>query len=177
MDDDQDEMTEVLHETSNPTLTHPLGALRPRERTLEQERGRPATGTDALALDTCLTRLRSRYVGRLAFLASGRPLIVPVNYLVDGEDIIIRTDPGSKLRAAARRQEVAFEVDQSDALYQDGWSVVVQGRAEEVVRADEIERLRSLTLVPWARGDRSHWIRIRPDVISGRRLSRPFPIY
>jgi hypothetical protein len=37
----------------------------------------------------------------------------PVNFCLDGDDIVIRTAAGSKLAAATRRAVVAFEVDDS----------------------------------------------------------------
>jgi nitroimidazol reductase NimA-like FMN-containing flavoprotein (pyridoxamine 5'-phosphate oxidase superfamily) len=38
------------------------------------------------------------------------PSVVPVNYLLDNDRIVIRTDAGSKLAAALRGASVAFEV-------------------------------------------------------------------
>jgi len=38
------------------------------------------------------------------------PSVVPVNYLLDNDRIVIRTDAGSKLAAALRGAPVAFEV-------------------------------------------------------------------
>ncbi|MBA3288089.1 MAG: pyridoxamine 5'-phosphate oxidase family protein, partial [Acidimicrobiia bacterium] len=42
---------------------------------------------------------RSMSVGRLATYASGRPHIVPVNFVVDGRTIVFRTAEGAKLSA------------------------------------------------------------------------------
>ena len=42
----------------------------------------------------CLELLRADEIGRLAVVADGGPLILPVNYRVDGESIVFRTDPG-----------------------------------------------------------------------------------
>jgi len=96
-----------------------------------------------------------------------------VNFALDDGDIIIRTDYGSKLSAATRGAVVAFEADSLDADQHAGWSVTAIGRSEEVTDPDEIRRLEQLGLHSWAPGDRKHFIRISPGILSGRRLSAP----
>ncbi|MBA3288174.1 MAG: pyridoxamine 5'-phosphate oxidase family protein, partial [Acidimicrobiia bacterium] len=49
--------------------------------------------------ESCWELLRSMSVGRLATYASGRPHIVPVNFVVDGRTIVFRTAEGAKLSA------------------------------------------------------------------------------
>ena len=47
-----------------------------------------------IALDRaeCLERLGyGSYVGRIGFIHDGRPMVLPVNYLLEGETIIFRT--------------------------------------------------------------------------------------
>ena len=58
------------------------------------------SGMAVLGMDECLDRLRSSRVGRLAFVDRGEPMIVPVNHGMDGDSVIVRTAPGSKLVAA-----------------------------------------------------------------------------
>src|SRR3954453_2082133 len=87
----------------------------------------------ALSRDACLDLLGSRSVGRLAYVArAGVPDVVPVNYAMDGDPVLIRSGPGPKLQAAERRDVVAFEVDQIDADAHRGWSVVVHGTAHRL---------------------------------------------
>jgi nitroimidazol reductase NimA-like FMN-containing flavoprotein (pyridoxamine 5'-phosphate oxidase superfamily) len=120
--------------------------------------------------EECLRLLREEaYVGRLAFLVDGRPMVLPVNYLAEGETVVFSTVAGTKL-AAVRDTPVAFEIDESRALYHAGWSVVVRGVAHEVTDRDELERLRRGPLRSWAEGTREHWVRISVDEISGRRI-------
>jgi hypothetical protein len=40
-----------------------------------------------------------------------------------------------------------------------------------VTAPEELRRLRSLPLLPWAAGDKEHFVSIKADLISGRRLS------
>jgi len=123
----------------------------------------------ALSRVACLDLLRTRSVGRLAYVArAGVPDVVPVNYVVDGEDVLIRSGPGPKLQAAERGDLVAFEVDDIDEATQRGWSVVVHGKARRLSPAD-VQHLQ-VQAQPWAVGPRSHVIRVRPRRITGRRL-------
>lgn len=119
----------------------------------------------------CMDRLRhAAMVGRLAFLADGRPMILPVNYLVDGDAIVFVTEPGTKLSAVAGGAPVAFEIDASRPLYRSGWSVVVTGSAQEITGDEELRRLRSGPLKPWAVNPSARWVRISIDQVSGREL-------
>ncbi|MGQ0432535.1 MAG: pyridoxamine 5'-phosphate oxidase family protein, partial [Microthrixaceae bacterium] len=53
------------------------------------------TGLEVLAQDECLRLLHKQGVGRVAVVAGGRPMIFPVNYVVDGRTIVFRTDEGT----------------------------------------------------------------------------------
>jgi nitroimidazol reductase NimA-like FMN-containing flavoprotein (pyridoxamine 5'-phosphate oxidase superfamily) len=131
------------------------------------------TGLEVLAQDECLRLLRKQGVGRVAVVAGGRPMIFPVNYAVDGRAIVFRTDEGSKLDGVTSGINVAFEIDGIDRMYHTGWSVLVSGVGQHVVGATEVARLAELPLLPWAAGEKSHWVRIRPDAITGRRIMTP----
>ncbi|HZR12727.1 MAG TPA: pyridoxamine 5'-phosphate oxidase family protein [Acidimicrobiia bacterium] len=121
--------------------------------------------------DECLRLLREEsYVGRLAFVVDGRPLVLPVNYVADGSSVVFVTPSGTKLSALRDGAAVAFEIDQSRALYHTGWSVLVQGLAHEVTDEDEIARLQRGPLRSWAEPKAGHWVRITIDEISGRRV-------
>ena len=84
---------------------------------------------DVLNRDRCLELLRQDEIGRLAVLADGGPLILPVNYRMDGETIVFRTDPGLKLDQGVR-SHACFEIDQFDRGNRSGWSVIAAGRLE-----------------------------------------------
>ena len=47
--------------------------------------------------DQCLRLLAEDEIGRLAVIAGNTPAIFPVNYALDGDTIVFRTDPGTKL--------------------------------------------------------------------------------
>jgi nitroimidazol reductase NimA-like FMN-containing flavoprotein (pyridoxamine 5'-phosphate oxidase superfamily) len=124
-----------------------------------------------LTVAECHTLLRRGHLGRLAFVENGMPVILPVNYVVDGGSVVFRTDAGSKLDAAARGAPVAFEVDGIDETNRTGWSVLVRGRAEQVTGETELARLRQLPLVPWAPGARPYYVRISAHEVTGRRIT------
>ena len=126
-------------------------------------------GLEALPLEVCLRLLESVPVGRVSFCTDGEVVTLPVNHVMDGQDIVFRTDQGSKLSAAERQDHVAFEADDYDLRTRTGWSVLVKGRAEVVHEDSEIQRLSHLGLYPWVTAvDRPFWIRIRPTSVTGR---------
>lgn len=127
---------------------------------------------EELRRDECLALLSRNHLGRLAVVVGGRPLVFPVNYCLDGDRVVFRTDTGTKLHGALGGP-VAFEIDGVDTLYHGGWSVLVVGDAEEIVEPAERERLSQLPLGLWAGGEKPHWIRIRPAAVTGRRLRTP----
>ena len=71
-------------------------------------------------------------VGRVAISTPTGPHIVPVNYAVVDEAIIVRTSPYSLLGTYGRDTMVAFEVDGFDHELERGWSVQARGRVEAV---------------------------------------------
>ncbi|SEG91250.1 Nitroimidazol reductase NimA, pyridoxamine 5'-phosphate oxidase superfamily [Thermomonospora echinospora] len=132
-------------------------------------------GLEILDPEECRTLLAKVPLGRIVFTHRALPAVQPVNFILDGGDVVIRTGEGSKLAAAARNAIVAFEADDFDADARTGWSVVVIGPARVVSDPEETARLRDLPLRPWAPGRREAFIRIRPALISGRRTPETLP--
>jgi hypothetical protein len=127
-------------------------------------------GLETLTFETCLRLLASVPVGRVGFVADGEVQILPVNHVVDGQDVVFRTAPGSKLSAAQGCGPITFEADEYDEHAHSGWSVVVTGRAEPVDSDAEIERLDDRGLRPWVSTvARPYVIRVRPSAVTGRR--------
>jgi len=127
-------------------------------------------GLEILPFDACLRLLASVPVGRIGFVENGEMVVLPVNHIVDGQDVIFRTTHGSKLSAAEGEYLVAFEVDHYEAQTHSGWSVLMTGRAEMVDAEADVERMSRHGPRPWVTAvQRAFWIRIRPTSISGRR--------
>ncbi|MGH3210462.1 MAG: pyridoxamine 5'-phosphate oxidase family protein [Trebonia sp.] len=129
-------------------------------------------GLEILHLGDCFGLLESVPVGRIGFLAGGEVAILPVHFVVDGQDVVFRTEAGSKLSAVEVGKYVVFEADSYDAATRTGWSVVVNGLAETLDSPDEAARFDALGLSAWG-GDGSGrlWVRIRPSSITGRRIA------
>jgi nitroimidazol reductase NimA-like FMN-containing flavoprotein (pyridoxamine 5'-phosphate oxidase superfamily) len=127
---------------------------------------------EVLSAHECRRLLATRQLGRIG-LAGGRfPLILPVNYAMDGDVIVVRTDSRSIL-AAADDTRVAFEVDDIDERTRSGWSVLAHAVAREITAADRDEllaRTQASGVEPWAPGERGHWIRLVPLHLTGRRV-------
>ncbi|MEO6627737.1 MAG: pyridoxamine 5'-phosphate oxidase family protein [Aquihabitans sp.] len=127
-------------------------------------------GLEVLSRDRCLELLDTSAVGRVVFTERALPVALPVNFALLDENVVFRTGTGSKLAAALADAVVAFEVDDIDSVLQTGWSVLVQGWAGLLTRPDDLARAFALPLHPWAPGDRWHFVRIRSEIVSGRRL-------
>jgi nitroimidazol reductase NimA-like FMN-containing flavoprotein (pyridoxamine 5'-phosphate oxidase superfamily) len=123
--------------------------------------------------DECFDLLKRHHFGRVAFVEEVElpPVIMPLNYVVDADTVVVRTDPDSRLGGALRDAPVTFEIDGIDQLQSTGWSVVVSGRAQEVVDPGDLHELNQTPLLPWAPGDRSQYVRITPASVTGRRIS------
>lgn len=118
----------------------------------------------------CLALIGRSGVGRLAFIGDEGPVIHPVNYLVEGETIVVRTSPYTLLARHAT-QQMAFEVDELEPALRLGWSVLVVGEAAPVDDPDEARALEeSGRLRPWASGQRRMFLRLMPTKITGRRI-------
>jgi nitroimidazol reductase NimA-like FMN-containing flavoprotein (pyridoxamine 5'-phosphate oxidase superfamily) len=124
-----------------------------------------------LSAEECRELLTAGLVGRVAVCTPVGPHIVPVNYAVVDDAVVIRTTPYSILGSHARGSIVAIEVDQFDYPRQRGWSVVARGRGEAVTAADELNHIRSVwDPHAWADGQRNLYLRVRWSELTGRRL-------
>ena len=129
------------------------------------------TTTHDLSREDCARLLRACVAGRVAIGTPTGPHIVPVNYAVNGESILIRTTAYSLLGTYGRGAQLCFEVDQFDYELERGWSVVVRGRAAFVSDQDELAELaRSWEPRPWAEGQRNLIVRIPWTEVTGRQL-------
>ena len=125
-------------------------------------------GLEVLDADECFRLLRGASIGRIGISSRALPVILPVNYRLDGGRILFRTSPGTKLDAATRNAVVAFEVDEVDPVYHSGWSVLVTGVAQDATEQLSVDRR---TATPrWAPAGDDRVVAISIDQISGRRL-------
>jgi nitroimidazol reductase NimA-like FMN-containing flavoprotein (pyridoxamine 5'-phosphate oxidase superfamily) len=129
---------------------------------------------EAIARQQCLDLLESNHLGRVAWQAADLPQILPVTYAMHQGSAYFRTAPDSILAELAQPTSVALEVDELDQQNRSGWSVVMHGRTSAVSEPDELADLwASDSIVPWATGNRTLFIRIHPERVSGRVVGRP----
>ncbi|HEU5002018.1 MAG TPA: pyridoxamine 5'-phosphate oxidase family protein [Actinomycetota bacterium] len=129
--------------------------------------------TEELDRQDCLKLLREHgFVARVGFVADGRPQIIPVNYVADPDEDVVRfcTAAGSMLGRLANGTQVALEVDESRPLYNAGWSVVVHGAICHVDDPAEVSRLSRGPLRSWAEPMSPVWIEIPVQDVTGRRI-------
>jgi|tagenome__1003787_1003787.scaffolds.fasta_scaffold20867840_3 nitroimidazol reductase NimA-like FMN-containing flavoprotein (pyridoxamine 5'-phosphate oxidase superfamily) len=120
----------------------------------------------------CLRLLRSARLGRVGMCTAAGPQVLPVNYTVVDGNILLRTDLYSAVAAGTEDATVAFEVDELDDRLDEGWSVLVVGRADHVEDRAEMQALFARAGTPWAPGSRPLVARIVPDQVTGRRFRR-----
>ena len=122
-------------------------------------------GLEVLPHDECIALLSTVNVGRIGLSLNALPVIFTVNYALDGDTVVFRTRPDSKLKAALAGQVVSFQADRLDDKGHFGWSVSITGQA--LVADEDRARLDELGLINWL--IMWHWIRVSPDVVTGRR--------
>lgn len=116
-----------------------------------------------LSGDECWDLLRTRPVGRVGWCGIEGVSVVPVNYAIDGDTVLLRTTPYSLMARDCAGREVAFEVDEINDERHEGWSVLVRGRCEREERPSDGQR-------PWATGSRLLGLRISVRSLTGRRI-------
>ena len=62
-----------------------------------------------------------------------------------------------------------FEADEHDVAV--GWSVIVRGTARIMRTDEEIDEAERAQLLPWTATLKQHFVRIRPERVTGRRFA------
>ncbi|AUM19520.1 pyridoxamine 5-phosphate oxidase [Rhodococcus ruber Chol-4] len=113
--------------------------------------------------------LGTERIGRLVVVSDGRPDVFPINFAVRDRKLYFRTAEGSKLVELTLNAEVAFEADHVE---QDrAWSVVLHGRARNLVRYNEIQEAEELGLQAWVPTPKYNFVEVTASEISGRRFA------
>ncbi|MFF4399565.1 pyridoxamine 5'-phosphate oxidase family protein [Streptomyces sp. NPDC001480] len=126
----------------------------------------------------CLRLLTNVPVGRIVHTRRALPAVLPVNFCLDDDGaVLLRTSAASELADAVDGTVVAFEADEVDAARRAGWSVVVTGRATVVTDPAEQRRLTRTGPRSWAPSPREVFIRIHPELVTGRELTGGRTLY
>jgi nitroimidazol reductase NimA-like FMN-containing flavoprotein (pyridoxamine 5'-phosphate oxidase superfamily) len=120
----------------------------------------------------CLRLLAKVPVGRVVYTRQALPAVLPVNFALDTDSsVLVRASAGADLVQAVDGVVVAFEADDFDAGSRSGWSVVVTGRATVVADPAEHERLLRTGPRSWMPIREDVFVRIEPEMITGRELA------
>jgi hypothetical protein len=84
---------------------------------------------EALSERECWELLATASVGRLALSVRALPLIVPVQYYLDGRRLAVCLGHHELPERALDETVVAFAADSIDPVTRSGWSVQVQGKS------------------------------------------------
>lgn len=104
--------------------------------------------------------------GRLVVTVAGEPDIFPVNYVVGGRKLFLRTAPGDKLAELTINSKVLFETD--GVLSDEAWSVVLRGTARVLDKSADIAAADALGLKSWVPTLKDFYVEITPTSVSGR---------
>lgn len=124
----------------------------------------------ALDAEESWKRLRTQDLGRLVTHVGEVVDIFPVNFVADGDGILLRTAPGSKLLELTVNSDVLFEVDGHTDT--DAWSVIVRGAATALESDADVQRADAAGLRPWIPTLKRVYVRITPASITGRAFRR-----
>lgn len=122
-----------------------------------------------LSAAECWEHLATFPVGRLIVVMDGQPDVFPVNFVIDGEGLVVQTDVGMKYFAAEQNSPAAFEVDRWDTV--TGITVIAHGRLRVLTDPAEAAHAASLDLRPWLDTDKSHYIKLDVAEITGRHFT------
>jgi nitroimidazol reductase NimA-like FMN-containing flavoprotein (pyridoxamine 5'-phosphate oxidase superfamily) len=128
-------------------------------------------GSEVLTRNECrrLLAVKAGGIGRVGLIKDEQVAIVPVNYAMVDDDVLIQVGSGDMLDAATKATLVAFEVDDVSASEGVAWSVLVQGLAT-LVPEDKTLEAGASRVAPLVPEPGHSLVRIRTGVLSGRRF-------
>jgi uncharacterized protein len=117
---------------------------------------------NAIPTATCWELLRDAWLGRVALSVDALPMILPVEYYLDGEELAVCLGQYRLNDRAVNNAVVGFAADAVDTVTRAGWTVQIQG----------VARVHRPVGVALACGQAAagQIVRIAPHAISGQRL-------
>ncbi|KQV14532.1 MULTISPECIES: pyridoxamine 5'-phosphate oxidase family protein [unclassified Kitasatospora] len=132
----------------------------------------PVPQLAALPEQEALALLGSVTAGSLLRPAKGLPAVRVLGHLLDDRRLIVRV---RVLQGRPGRHDyparLTYLTEQIDAETLTGWIVIATGPAEQITDPAEQARYR-VPMRAWPDDRNEHLLRMRPDLVSGHRLTR-----
>jgi hypothetical protein len=119
---------------------------------------------DGLSEQECWELLATASVGRLALSVRALPVIVPVQYYLDGRRLAVCLGHRALPERALNETVIAFAADSIDPMTRTGWLVLVQGRSV-IPRGLRID-----TDCGWPAETQAQVVEIEPGRVNGQRM-------
>lgn len=127
---------------------------------------------NSLQREQWIELMRTLSVGRLIFTEHALPAVQLVDFRWWRGDVVIRMTDASALSVVSRNHVVAFEADAFDADLGRGWSVTVVGHCTVITEVPDLIELCAMFSRPWEGSRCDYFVRIRSEMVSGRRIAR-----
>lgn len=122
------------------------------------------SGFATLTAEECRRLLRANRVGRLAVTSGALPCVLPVQYAVAGDHLLVRTPGHHEVGEGIDGQVVGFETDDLDLDHGVGWCVSVTGTARVVHAAAAMDAVH-----PWFSD--GEVLAVSTDLLVGHRVA------
>ena len=133
------------------------------------------SGLEILDREECLRLLGTVTLGRVGVTIGALPVVVPMDFKLVGDRVVLRVGVGTKLDTAIHNVVVAFEADDVKPVGGGGWSVSITGLAREVIDPAEINEVRQAHIARWMEWGADRFVAIPTDIVSGRRFAADRP--
>ncbi|MCO8126523.1 pyridoxamine 5'-phosphate oxidase family protein [Acidimicrobiia bacterium EGI L10123] len=97
------------------------------------------TGFQTMTADECRRLLTAADIGRVAISAGALPYVLPVQYTLQDDHLLLRTPGHHEVGDGIDGQVVGFEADTIDLDHGVGWCVSVTGTVRVVADAVAVE--------------------------------------
>ncbi|WP_152188674.1 pyridoxamine 5'-phosphate oxidase family protein [Georgenia satyanarayanai] len=118
----------------------------------------------------CRQLLDQVSVAWLAHCAGGPVHLVPVNFVVHGDEVVVRSDYGRSLTAVVEGRLITLAAGHFDEETRTGWSVTVTGRAH--LLGDELVNPGAPAADVWADLASTVPVAVPMTEVTGRRVRR-----
>jgi nitroimidazol reductase NimA-like FMN-containing flavoprotein (pyridoxamine 5'-phosphate oxidase superfamily) len=117
--------------------------------------------------EQCVALLQSARFGRVALTVRAMPIIVPVHFMMLGNDPVFPIGSASIARATDRDEVVCFQADWVAPDGDDAWSVAIVGRLALLTAPEDLQAATAHDFGSWSTAN-PQFARVISGEISGR---------